>query len=180
MRSSFWKFFLPGVVLIGSVPAGAVRPFQPRDDEGLPIRQALLRNSGYIFSGTVKAVERVAPQREDSVAVMRITFRVEEPLRGVRKGQLLVIREWAGLWQSGERYRLGERVMLFLYPPSKLGLTSPVGGGAGRFRVDPQGNVIVPPRKADRPGLGKGDRFSPKQRIPPWKLFSTLRDTELE
>ena len=70
--------------------------------------------------------------------------------------------------------------MLFLYPPSKVGLTSPVGGGAGRFRVDPQGNVIVEPRKADRPGLGKGIGFFPKQRFPPQKLFLVLRDAELE
>ena len=178
MRSSFWIFLL-GLVFLGSLPAGAVRPFQPGDD-GLPIRQGLVRNSGYIFSGTVKAVERIAPQRKDSVAVMRITFQVEEPMRGVRKGQLLVIREWAGLWQAGERYRPGERVMLFLYPPSKVGLTSPVGGGAGRFRVDPQGNVIVKPRKADRPGLGEDVGVFPRQKVPPQKLFLLLRDRELE
>ncbi len=177
---SIHKLLLPMLVLCGSFPAQAVRPIQPREDEGVPFRPLLLRNSGYIFSGTVKTVERIAPRDHNSVAVMRVTFQVEEAIRGVRKGQLLVIREWAGLWQAGERYRPGERVMLFLYPPSKLGLTSPVGGGAGRFRVDPQGNVIVKPRKADRPGLGRGADFFPKNRIPPWKLFHTLRETELE
>jgi hypothetical protein len=27
-------------------------------------------------------------------------------------------------------------VLLFLYPPSKLGLTSPVGGTSGRLQID--------------------------------------------
>jgi len=180
MFSSAWKSVLSSLILLAALPAGAVRPFQSRDEQGMPTRQALVRNSGFIFSGTVKAVERISPQTKDSVAVVRITFQVEEALRGVRKGQLLVIHEWAGLWQAGERYRPGERVMLFLYPPSKVGLTSPVGGETGRFRVDPQGNIVVEPQHADRPGLGKDVDSFPKQRIPPRKLFLLLRDRELE
>jgi hypothetical protein len=35
----------------------------------------------------------------------------------------------------------GERVVLFLYPASKLGLTSCVGGALGRFAVDRSGWV---------------------------------------
>ena len=48
-----------------------------------------------------------------------------------------------GLWSSGQRYRVGERVLLFLYPPSKLGLTSAVGAEIGRFNVDPLGRVLL-------------------------------------
>jgi hypothetical protein len=33
------------------------------------------------------------------------------------------------------QYRPGREVLLFLYPASKVGLTSPVGGIQGRFRV---------------------------------------------
>ena len=44
---------------------------------------------------------------------------------------------------GGQRYRVGERVLLFLYPPSKLGLTSCVGGRMGRFTVDPWGRVLL-------------------------------------
>ena len=110
----------------------------------IPALPSLTHNAGYIFSGKVKAVERIAPSATDSVPVMRITFQVEKGFRGVRSGQELVIREWASLWRSGERYRPGERVMLFLYPPSKLGLTSPVGGELGRFGIDPGGRVIIP------------------------------------
>jgi hypothetical protein len=102
----------------------------------------LTRNSGYIFDGTVLSVERIAEAEPGSVAAVQITFRVEQAIRGVRNGQVLSIREWAGLWNSGERYRAGERLLLFLYSPSKLGLTSPVGGPQGRFAVDPGGNIL--------------------------------------
>ena len=47
------------------------------------------------------------------------------------------------LWSGAQRYRVGERVLLFLYPPSKLGLTSCVGGAVGRFTIDPRGRVLL-------------------------------------
>ncbi|MBV8049536.1 MAG: hypothetical protein JOZ80_00025 [Acidobacteriaceae bacterium] len=103
----------------------------------------LAHKSGYIFSGTVKSVARISPTATDSVGVVRITFHVEKGYLGVGTGEYLVISEYAGLWQSGETYRPGEKVLLFLYPPSKLGLTSPVGGMSGRFAVDPGGHIIV-------------------------------------
>jgi hypothetical protein len=34
-------------------------------------------------------------------------------------------------------------VLLFLYSPSKLGLTSPVAGGIGKFAVDAQGRIVM-------------------------------------
>jgi hypothetical protein len=48
-----------------------------------------------------------------------------------------------GLWSSGQRYRVGERVLVFLYPPSKLGLTSCVAAPLGRFVVDPTGRIAL-------------------------------------
>jgi hypothetical protein len=100
-----------------------------------------MRSSGLIFSGTVLEVEHIAPA--GSPAITQITFRVESAIRGTRRGQVITIHEWAGLWNSGERYRAGERVLLFLYPRSKLGLTSPVGGSLGRYQVDQSGRVLL-------------------------------------
>ena len=103
----------------------------------------LATKSRYIFEGTVLTVARIAGADSGGVDQVRISFRVAHAIRGVQDGQILAIREWAGLWDSGERYQPGERLLLFLYPPSKLGLTSPVGGQLGRFAVDSGGNVIV-------------------------------------
>lgn len=130
------RFQLPG-----TPPLGSSHPQHPP-----PVTQS----SGYIFAGTVKSVERTPP-KGNSVATVQITFHVDEGLRGVRSGQILAIHEWAGLWQSGERYRPGERVLLFLYPPSKLGLTSPVQGPMGRFRIGPDGQIVVDPARSNLP-----------------------------
>lgn len=103
----------------------------------------ILRASGQIFSGTVLKIEHRNSVSSNSLATTRIRFRVDQAVLNVRRGQVVEVTEWGGLWQSGERYRPGERVLLFLYPPSKLGLTSPVGNRAGRFPVDGTGRVIV-------------------------------------
>jgi hypothetical protein len=106
-----------------------------------PVSRPIIRNSGIIFSGTAVKVEHFKPT--GSPGITQITFRVESAIRGVRQGQVIKIREWGGLWSAGERYRAGERVLLFLYPNSKLGLTSPVGGALGRYQVDKTGQVLV-------------------------------------
>jgi hypothetical protein len=105
----------------------------------LPPWQKMTRDSGLVFSGVVTQVQRSAA----STGTTQITFRVESAIRGVRRGQVVTIREWSGLWNTGERYVVGERVLLFLYPRSKLGLTSPVGGKQGRYAVDPSGRVLI-------------------------------------
>jgi hypothetical protein len=103
----------------------------------------MIRVSGRIFAGTVIKVERVDLSPASSIATTQITFRVDEAIRGVRQGQIVRVHEWAGLWQTGECYRVGERVLLFLYPPSKLGLTSPVGGTIGRLQIDRNRRVAM-------------------------------------
>src|SRR5271167_2519745 len=161
MLSSFWKFFAVALILtLISRPGLAVEPVRPGtttttipNPPGLPYPQhphPLTRSSGYIFAGTVKSVERAAP-KGNGVATVLINFHVDQAMRGVQTGQMLAIREWAGLWESGERYHAGERVLLFLYPPSKLGLTSPVAGPLGRFRIGPRGQVIFDPGRISFP-----------------------------
>ena len=103
------------------------------------------RAAGTIFSGTVKSVAGGRAASGQSLGTVAITFHVERAIRGVTVGQDLTIHEWLGLWTSGQRYRVGERVLLFLFPPSRLGLTSPVGGSIGRFGVDPVGRIIIGP-----------------------------------
>jgi len=142
---SFRELFSTGLMLLLCPwPAAAQNP-RAAVLSAVPSVNQLARNSGYIFTGTVTAVDRAIPADGNTVATMRITFRVEQAIRGVRTGQTLVVHEWAGLWESGQRYRIGERVLLFLYPPSRLGLTSPVGGRMGRFSVDRNGLVALEP-----------------------------------
>ena len=120
----------------------------PRADVGhailaQPTLQLITRQAGYIFVGKVIGVKHMAASNPDEVATMRVTFRVEQALRGVRAGTDLTVAEWAGLWNGGERYRVGGRMLLFLYPKSRLGLTSPVAGRQGRFDVDHTGVIEI-------------------------------------
>jgi hypothetical protein len=38
--------------------------------------------------------------------------------------------------------RKGQHILIFLYPPSRLGLTSPVGGWLGQVALDASGNNV--------------------------------------
>ena len=103
------------------------------------------RHAGLIFSGDVVRVERVSSKQPQNVETVAVTFHVDRAYRGVHAGHILTIREWAGLWVVQPRYRVGEKLLLFLYPPSRLGLTSPVSEIAGRFRVNSSGRVLFSP-----------------------------------
>src|SRR5437660_7852226 len=125
------------------------------------------RNSGYIFSGTVLKIQRTTAG-ENAIAFTQVSFRVDQAIRGVRAGEILTIREWSGLWDSGERYRPGERVLLFLYPVSKLGFTSPVGGALGRFAVDHAGKIhINGPQRQSLSSNRPHSQFPGRSRVSP-------------
>src|SRR5215471_16714420 len=88
------------IFIFFSQPTLAENPAKgdPPDLPRLSHVRPLTKNSGYIFAGTVKSVERVAP-KGNGVATVQITFHVEQAMRGARAGQMLTIREWAGLWE---------------------------------------------------------------------------------
>lgn len=112
------------------------------DFQELLFRQ-LVRSAGIIFSGRVVFIGHAASPLRPNPASTAVTFRVENAIRGTLPGRNLTIHEWAGLWTSGERYRVGERALLFLYSPSRLGLTSPVAGAMGKFMVDSHGQIVM-------------------------------------
>jgi hypothetical protein len=103
----------------------------------------LVRAAGIIFSGRVTSIGRSASSSGLDPASTVVTFQVEHAIRGTLPGQNLTIHEWTGLRFRGEHYRVGERVLLFLYSPSKLGLTSPVAGAMGRFAMNAQGRIVM-------------------------------------
>ena len=107
---------------------------------GFPL---IARAASTIFSGTVTSIVRHAAPHGQAVETVAITFHIENAIRGATPGENLTISQWIGLWSGGQRYRVGERVLLFLYPPSKLGLTSCVAGDLGRFTIDPWGRVLL-------------------------------------
>ncbi|MGA7217935.1 MAG: hypothetical protein WBX38_06450 [Candidatus Sulfotelmatobacter sp.] len=131
---------------VTTVPRASLSSFAHANSfETLLFRQ-VTRSAGLIFSGQVVSIEQVKSTAGINSGSTAVTFHVEHAIRGTSAGKNLTIREWAGLSDRGERYRVGERVFLFLYPPSKLGLTSPVAGGAGRFAVNSRDEIAMSPR----------------------------------
>jgi hypothetical protein len=123
------------------LPLNPPRRYPGNPDRG--VLQQLIRAAGIIFSGRVTFIGQAALSSHPDPPSTAITFHVEHAIRGASTGQSLTIHEWAGLWTNGERYRVGQRVLLFLYSPGKLGLTSPVAGGIGRFAMDSRGQIVM-------------------------------------
>jgi hypothetical protein len=114
-----------------------------------PQWKQLSRRAGMIFAGTVLDSQLPSTQTltsalaaPGSVPAIRLTFRVDVPIAGVEPGQVLTIREWAGTSSMHRPIRSGQHILLFLYHPSRLGLTSPVGGTLGQIELDGSGKYV--------------------------------------
>lgn len=130
---------------------------------GIPTFAQLARTAGTIFAGNVTRIEPGPAAGGSSVPTVVITFQVEHPLRGVVPRGTFAVVEWLGLWSSGQRYAVGEHVLLFLYPPSKLGLTSAVGGALGQFHLDSAGGIL--PSERQRTAFQADALFAGRSRI---------------
>jgi hypothetical protein len=138
-----------------------------------PQWKQLSRRAGMIFAGTVLAaptqtvpVQTVAggPVGPGAAAAIELSFRVDEAIAGVDPGQVLTIHEWAGAWamQFQRPMSKGQHVLIFLYPASRLGLTSPVGGSLGQVALDSTGKNVS--KNAERPAEGVGLRIASSRR----------------
>lgn len=154
--------------------------------------QQMSRRAGMIFTGTVLATDArsensnlvnrstwgsIAP---DSMTAFRVTFHVDRAIAGVKAGEVLTIREWAGALSAQRPMRVGERLLLFLYAPSLLGFTSPVGGTRGQIVLDGRGRFIPsePERPVTVPQSPPGPR--PITVVPPFIHSSAITVDQLE
>jgi hypothetical protein len=125
-----------------------------------PQWKQLSRRAGMIFAGTVLAsappattIDRAVPA---SIPAVELSFRVDEPIAGVKRGQVVTIHEWTGAMDRQRLMVKGQRILILLYPPSRLGLTSPVGGSLGQVALDASGKNVS--------RLGSEMPFSPGDR----------------
>ena len=122
-------------------PASAPEPLAGPLAAALPTTpdqmiEQMTQQAGVIFAGEVLAVRRplgYAGSAQDAAeGVVGVDFRVDEAVLGPGQGTIYTLREWAGLWTGGtERYRSGQRVLVFLRSPNAQGLSSPVHGPEG-------------------------------------------------
>jgi hypothetical protein len=111
----------------------------------------LSRRAGMIFAGTVLAAagtdaqpDRVFPATTSGpLPAIQLSFRVDEAIAGVEPGEVLTIHEWAGAWSMHRPMLPGQHILIFLYRPGRLGLTSPVGGSLGQIGLDSSGKNVL-------------------------------------
>jgi hypothetical protein len=117
-----------------------------------PQWRQLSRRAGMIFAGTVLASANQPTTTEQSrlgaTQSIQLRFRVDCAITGVVVGQILTIHEWAGAWSMDRPPLRGQHILIFLYPPSRLGLTSPVGGALGQVGLDASGRMVAERRSA--------------------------------
>src|SRR5205085_8092194 len=99
--------------------------------------QMLIRRAGLIFAGTVVRVDLPNANAAGADGSVAISFRIDDGIRGAASGEELTIREWRGLWErtQRQRYRVGDKVLVFYHDRDPSGLSSPVAGDAGRFSL---------------------------------------------
>lgn len=97
--------------------------------------EEMTRKAGRIVIGRCVSVDRLTHPKL-GIPVEKVTLRLERSLKG-RGGRTLVFQTPAGGDSAGApgvpRFVPGEKLILFLYPESRSGLTSPVGLGQGKF-----------------------------------------------
>jgi hypothetical protein len=138
-----------------------------------PRWKQLSRRAGMIFAGTVltagdqtgtsqiAATDRIDPGTTPAV---QLSFHVDEAIAGVERGQVLTIHEWAGAWSMHRPMSKGQRFLIFLYPLSRLGLTSPVGGALGQIALDSSGQNVS--KEAQNGEAQNGDALKPDAQKP--------------
>jgi hypothetical protein len=140
------RMLLVALLSLGT-SASAQKPWQ-KPSEDAPARvfgprwRQLVRDSGMIFSGTVLDIRSRRLGQEKQVPTIKIRFRVDRAILGVRPREPITIFEWAGAW-SDHPLHAGQHVLLLLYPRSRLGLTSPVGGSLGQVVLSNE-NTVAP------------------------------------
>lgn len=100
----------------------------------------LTAGAGRIVHGRIAEVRRGVHPDYSHIAVTFVTLDVVETLKGAAAGRITFM-QFAGATQGQAhnyhlpKYMVGEEVVLFLYPESRYGFTSPVGEGQGKFLV---------------------------------------------
>ena len=95
-------------------------------------------HAGRIVHGRVVEVREGSHPQHESIAVTFIKIEVTEMIKGSATREVGFMQYGNNVTQyiaHMPKYSVGEEVVLFLYPESKLGLTSPVGQGQGKFMV---------------------------------------------
>jgi len=96
-----------------------------------------------IFAGVCTKTEKIKNDIVSGLPVIKYTFKVTDGIKGAEDKSEISFKQWEALSNDNSHYTEGEKYLLFLYPDSRKGLTSPVGFAQGQFEVkkDPYSKI---------------------------------------
>lgn len=102
--------------------------------------QEITKASGKIFAGRCVDAEEIENDPESKLPVVKYTFKVTESVKGIGGKETISFKQWQPTIRENS-YDVGKKYVLFLYPNSERGLTSPVGLLQGQFQVEEKGFI---------------------------------------
>ena len=116
-------------VLLLLVLVGLPRGLRAQAAAGVLVEMA--SHAGVIFAGEVASISR-----HDDAGYVDVGFHVDAAVLGCQAGGTYTVREWAGRWIGhGQRYLVGQRLLMLLTPPGPAGLSAPVYGIDGAIAI---------------------------------------------
>ena len=100
--------------------------------------EELAHESDRIFTGICTDIEEIENDSESGLSVVKYTFTITESIKGLDNKQEIIFKQW-NKTAPDLAYEIGAKYILFLYPDSELGLTTPVGFLQGQFQVKKKG-----------------------------------------
>ena len=91
-----------------------------------------------IFAGVCTKAKEIENDPASNLRIVKYTFKITEGIKGVTKKSEITFNQWKPTTNDGG-YLIGKKYVIFLYPSSSLGLTSPVGFLQGKFYVEKKG-----------------------------------------
>ncbi len=175
-RRAWYAVIVATALCASTAQAASVLPATPEE---------LVDLAGAAFYGVCETVESQVDAR--GLHIYEVTYRVERILKGASSSHVVFRVVNSMMAEDGHveggvaPFTVGSRDLLFLYPESAWGYTSPVAGAQGRFQVgvDADGHAVVrnPFLEQDMGHAAKGASATPApDTITPRQLIQQFRE----
>ena len=168
IKRSLYIFFLSLLVLSFQTYAfvraeeGITKPKLERHFvfDTIPLNlEEITKDADRIFFGKCISIEEIEDDLESKLPVFEYTFKTIEGIKGVDNEQIVIFKQWQPTVRT-TGYEEDKKYVLFLYPNSERGLTSPVGFEQGLFDIETKGIIRkdVVRNRANNRGLNRNLR----------------------
>ena len=120
--------------------------------------------SDRIFTGICKNIEEIEDDPESKLPVIKYTFTITDGIKGIGNKEEITFKQWKPTTKNAG-YEEGKKYIVFLFPNSERGLTSPVGFEQGLFDIETRGIFLrkeVVRNRTSNKGLNRNLRTQKK------------------